>query len=264
MPEAAQIVEDRFVAVPGGDVFVRTWTPGELGNDEPLILLHDSIGCVELWRDLPQTLAILLRRPIVAYDRLGYGRSTPRDEPIPLEFIREEAEMLFPPLVEALDYGSFSLFGYSVGGGIALTTAATAGDACTAVVSESAQTFVEERTIRGVIEAKERFADPGQFRKLEKYHGDKTRWVLDAWLETWLSPDRAGWSLRDTLPHVRCPVLAVHGDRDDYGSEAFPELIRDLSSGPVTMVLMEDCGHMPHREHEARFLGLLSDFLEIS
>src|SRR5262245_15281551 len=200
--------EDRFVEVPGGKVFVRTWTPSVGSGGSPLLLLHDSLGCVETWRDFPELLVRRLARPVIAYDRLGFGKSSVRRELPSVDFIREEAEVFFPTIRRAVGITDYGLFGHSVGGAMALSIAASPREPCRAVVTESAQAFVEDRTLAGIRRAADTFASPEQFAKLTRWHGDKARWVLSAWRDVWLSPAFATWSLEPDLPRVRCPVLA--------------------------------------------------------
>jgi pimeloyl-ACP methyl ester carboxylesterase len=258
----AVAVAERLVAVVGGQVFVRTWTPPAGARRVPLVLLHDSLGCVDLWRDFPEALARRAARPVIAYDRLGFGRSTARADRPPLTFIRDEAEVYFPAVSQALGLTELALFGHSVGGAMALAIAASPGSGCRAVVSEAAQAFVEERTRNGIREALARFADPDQLRRLARWHGDKAPWILRAWADVWLSPEFAAWTLEPTLPHVRCPVLALHGDQDEYGSEAFPRLIGDRVGGPAELAILAGCGHVPHRERPGEVLDRVTGFLE--
>lgn len=242
---------DELVDVPGGQVFVRTWAPPGAADatcGPPVVLLHDSLGSVELWRDFPARLAERLGRRVIAYDRLGFGRSTPRTEPIPLTFIRDEAEVHFPALRRALGLGEYVLFGHSVGGVMSLLAAATGREPVIAVVSESAQPFVEERTREGIRRAQRGFAEPDQFARLTRWHGERAAWVLASWTDTWLSPAFDHWTIADELPRVRCPVLVIHGDQDEYGSVAFPEMIGARVGGPVEMAVLPGCGHVPHRE----------------
>ncbi len=251
---------DADIAVPGGVIFTRVWNPAR-SRLAPIILLHDSLGSVDLWREFPAALAQATARPVAAYDRLGFGRSTPRHELPDTDFIREEAEVLFPPLLEGLGISDFLLFGHSVGGPMAITIAAGHPDRCRLVITESAQAFVEERTLAGIQAAKEAFARPKQFARLVKWHGDKAQWVLDAWTRTWLSPARRSWSLDAALARVRCPVLAIHGDGDEYGSEAFPRRITKKVQGPARMELLSACGHVPHRERREEVLRLAAGFI---
>jgi pimeloyl-ACP methyl ester carboxylesterase len=113
---------------------------------------------------------------VVAYDRLGFGRSDARHGPLTIDFVREEAETWFPLVREGLGIGEFIAMGHSVGGGMAALCAATWPEACLALVTESAQAFVEDRTLDGIREAQKAFRDAGQLERLAKYHGEKARW----------------------------------------------------------------------------------------
>lgn len=252
--------EDFRVQLPTGGVFVRKWSPVQ-AQGSPIILFHDSLGSVELWRGFPVALSARTGRPVIAYDRLGFGRSDPRTDKLTPGFVAEEAERVFAALREQLGIDRFVAFGHSVGGGMAVHCAARFGTACDALITESAQTFVEERTLQGIREAAALFMDPAQVERLGKYHGNKARWVLDAWIDTWLSPDFADWSLDAVLPLIRCPVLAIHGAEDEYGSPRHPERIGQLAGGSARIEVMPDTRHVPHREREAAVLDLIAGFL---
>ena len=227
----------------------------------PVILFHDSLGSVELWRNFPSALAVRTGRRVVAYDRLGFGRSDPRSDTLGPGFVAAEAETAFPALCEQLGIGRFVAFGHSVGGGMAAHCAAKFSASCDALITESAQAFVEDRTLQGIREAQGVFADPAQAERLGKYHGTKARWVLAAWIDTWLAPIFADWSLDAVLPQIRCPVLVIHGADDEYGSPRHPERIGKLVGGPVRIEVMPDTRHVPHRERETAVLDLAAEFL---
>jgi len=251
---------DRLIALADGQVFVRHW-PVAGSTLAPIVLLHDSLGCVALWRDFPAQLAAASGRDVIAYDRLGYGQSSPRLAPAQPDFIEQEANTLLPALLAALGLTRYVLFGHSVGGGMALTHAAQAAG-CVAVVSESAQAFVEPRTREGIVAAKAGFAEAAQFARLTRWHGERARWVLDAWTETWLLPLFDDWSLSPWLARVRCPVLAIHGDQDEFGSHAFPRRIAAEVAGPSQLLLLDHCGHVPHRELPQAVLAGVYGFLQ--
>ncbi len=253
---------DHIVDAPGGALFARRWQPAQGPADAPTILLfHDSLGCVELWRGFPAELAAATGLPVIAYDRLGFGRSGQRPGTLKLDFMADEARAAVPALVDRLALGRLIPFGHSVGGAMAIETAAALPDRCTAVVTIAAQTFVEDRTAAGIREAKQLFADPDQIARLARYHGPKAQWVLDAWIGSWLAPEFATWSLDETLPRLRCPILAIHGDRDEYGSFVHPRRIAELAGGGGSAALLDCCGHVPHREHPARVLAAVVEFL---
>jgi pimeloyl-ACP methyl ester carboxylesterase len=259
-PDSRIEPRDSTVTVPGGSVFVRRWSTGPR-EDPPILLLHDSLGSVEQWRDFPQSLAEATSSEVIAYDRLGFGQSTPRHERPSKDFVTEEATRFFPALRRALGLNHYALLGHSVGGAMALAIAAREGDACVAVITEAAQAFVEARTLEGIRAARAEFERPEQLAKLTRWHGAKARWVLDAWAEVWLSSEFRSWSLDGELPAVRCPVLTIHGDRDEYGSLAFPRRIVAGVGGPSQLAILEGCGHIPHRERRADVLRLVAAFL---
>ncbi len=254
-------IQDAWVECPDGRLFARSWTPAAPSALAPIVLLHDSLGSVELWRSFPAALCEATGRRVVAYDRLGFGRSDPHPATLALDFIATEAEAGFAAIRRHFALDRFAVFGHSVGGGMAVNRAAHHGAACVALITESAQAFVEDRTVDGLEEARVFFQDPLQLERLGKYHGDKARWVRDAWIESWLDPAFAGWSLRPVLPQVKCPALAIHGVDDEYGSRKHPELIAELSGGPVRLALMADTRHVPHREKEAEVVELVGGFL---
>ena len=226
----------------------------------PIVLFHDSLGSVELWRDFPAVLAKATGRAVIAYDRLGFGRSDPHPGRLANDFVHSEAREGFRALREQLGIDDFIAFGHSVGGGMAVACAAAFPDACRALITESAQAFVEDRTVAGIVAAKASFAKPGQLDRLRKYHGDKAEWVLHAWIDTWLADDFAQWNLDDDLRHVACPTLAMHGLQDEFGSTRHPERIASLVAGPASMHLLE-CGHVPHRELPGVVLALTTQHL---
>jgi len=255
------IVTDHWIDAPGGRLFARRWTPSaDGGAAAPLLLLHDSLGCVELWRGFPLALARASGRSVIAYDRLGFGRSGARQGKLPVGFIDDEALVNIPLLCACFGFERFVVFGHSVGGGMAVHAAAAFPEDCIGLVTESAQSFVEERTRAGILEAKAQFARPGAMERLARYHGDKAPWVLAAWTDTWLSPAFSSWTLDAVLPRVACPVLVLHGEDDEYGSPAQPARIARGVAGPVECVLLPGVRHLPHREQEAAVAGRVAAF----
>lgn len=262
---AAAIATDAWIEHPNGRLYAQLWTPaGGVRTPDtaaPIVLFHDSLGCVELWRDFPAELSAATGRRVIAYDRLGFGRSDPRHDRLAMDFIADEAKTFFPAIREQLGIGRFLAFGHSVGGGMAVNCAAEFAADCDALVTVAAQAFPEERTLQGILVAKAQFEDDRQVERLRKYHGDKARWVLDAWTETWLHPEFAAWSLEAVLPKVRCPVLAIHGSHDEYGSTSHPEMIGSLSGGRARVEIIPDTYHVPHREQPELIVAMVADFL---
>ena len=255
--------QDMFINTDQGRLFARLWQPGSPRVDKaPILLFHDSLGCVALWRTFPAALSQATGRTVIAYDRLGFGKSAPHPGRQRQDFIHREADKTFPMLCQQLHMDQFIAFGHSVGGGMAVHCAARFPEACRAVITESAQAFVEERTLNGIRDARAAFAQSANVARLERYHGDKAQWVLDAWIDTWLSPEFSDWSLEEVLPHVHSPLLAIHGDQDEYGSVRNPEFICQHAGGQSTLKVLPGLRHVPHREVEGAVVELVAGFLE--
>src|SRR5690554_14025 len=243
--------QEHFVSTPTGDIYVKSWAPAassQASTTAPVVMFHDSLGSVELWREFPEQLALSLGRKVIAYDRPGFGRSYIRTEKLETDFILNEASGPFAAIRSELGIEEFIALGHSVGGAMAAVCAASFPEQCAALITEAAQAFVEDRTVEGIRDAKQVFAQDGQINRLRKYHGEKAEWVLRAWTDTWLSEEFQHWTLKEILTKVRCPVLAIHGEDDEFGSGAHPELYTSLPSGPCFLELLKDCGHVPHRE----------------
>jgi pimeloyl-ACP methyl ester carboxylesterase len=257
------LVSEQLVDAPRGRLFTRIWGERRTWSElPPIVLLHDSLGSVELWRDFPSKLVAATARSVIAYDRLGFGRSDPHPGTLKSPgFVRDEAVESLPALQSGLGIGRLVLFGHSVGGAMAIVAAAEMGDTTTGVITEAAQVFAERRTLDSIRVAKEAFASPDQLQRLARYHGTKAKWVLDAWTESWLTPAFARWTIEDDLRRLRRPILAMHGDRDEYGSHAHPQRIAALVPAPADIVLFENCGHVPHRERTDDVLSAVTAFI---
>ena len=145
---------------------------------------------------------------------------------------------------------------------MAVHCAARHPSACQALVTESAQFFVEDRTRSGIVQAKEQFKTEASFERLRRLHGEKARWVLDAWTDTWLSPAFADWTLEDALTQVTCPTLVIHGSEDEYGTQLHPRQIAGRVAGVASLEILPGVRHVPHREREAWVAQRVARFLQ--
>ena len=257
------MAEECFIPTSRGQLFGCRWVPdGASNNLPPIILLHDSLGCITLWRDFPEQLVQHTGRTVIAYDRLGFGRSDPHPGLLtPPDFITDEANGDFGAVIEHFEVGNFVALGHSVGGGMGIGVAATTPIQCKGLISISAQTFAEEKTIEGVKTAQKIFAEPDQIERLKKYHGDKVEWILSAWIDNWLSPAFDGWSLTPLIGAIVCPILTIHGEDDEYGSPAHAERIKQRASTPVTLSVLQGEGHVPHKTSTETVLAAINAFL---
>ena len=232
------------------------------GKGTPLIFLHDSLGCIRLWRDFPQQLAAHTGQPVYLYDRQGYGQSQAfstdyRD----LEYMHREADTLIA-FMDACALDKAVLFGHSDGGSIALLAAARYPDRIEAIITEGAHIFVEDITLEGIREAVVQYNTTELPQKLAKYHGDKTDAVFRAWADTWLRTDFKDWNIEQHLPAITCPALILQGVDDEYGSAMQVQRIQELVSGPVDTWLIPGAKHTPHKEQPAMVLQRCASFLQ--
>lgn len=257
------MAEEIWIPTSRGQLFACRWTPDAAHpTNPPIILLHDSLGCTTLWRDFPERLARRTGRTVIAYDRLGFGQSDPHPGLLtPPGFITDEANGDFSAVIEHFDISKFIVLGHSVGGGMGVGIAATTPIQCKGLISISAQTFAEEKTIEGVRTAQKAFAEPEQIERLKKYHGDKVEWILSAWIDNWLSPAFEGWSLTPLIGAIICPILTIHGENDEYGSPAHAERIKQRATTPVTLSVLQGEGHVPHKSNPEAVLTSIDAFL---
>jgi pimeloyl-ACP methyl ester carboxylesterase len=151
--------------------------------------------------------------------------------------------------------------GHSDGGSIALIYAALQPDHLLGSVTEAAHVFVEPETLKG-IEATAAAFRAGRLAGLAKYHGQQTDDLMHAWSEIWLSPSFRAWNITGLLPTINSPLLAIQGRQDVYGTEAQTDAIVSGLSGPATPLLLDDCGHAPHRDQPEAVLNAMAAFIE--
>lgn len=247
-----------LVAVPGGGVEYLD-VPGDPGQ-APLLLLHEGLGSVGLWRGWPEVLAAATGRRVVAYSRLGHGFSELPAEPRTIDFMHEEAATVVPALRAALRMADPVLVGHSDGASIALVHAATHPVAGLVVLAP--HVIAEPVGLVGVAAARDAFRDGDLAHRMARHHRD-AQVTFHNWNDVWLSPGFEAWDLRPLLAGITAPVLAVQGTADPYGTVLHVEALRDGASGPVELLVL-DCGHAPHLEAPdevttavVRFLGRL-------
>ncbi len=217
-------------------------------NRPTLVFLHDSLGCVELWRDFPERLAAATQYNYLVYDRLGYGKSGPFAHPVrDKHYLEHEAVVLNQLLVE-YNIEKALLFGHSDGGSIALLTAALYPERIQAIITEGAHVFVEEVTLASIRAAQETYNTTDLPQRLTKYHGANTEPLFNAWTETWLSPAFRDWDITGFLPQITCPALIIQGENDEFGTPKQVETIVARCSGPTQALMISGVQHNPHKE----------------
>ncbi|MEC9346137.1 MAG: alpha/beta hydrolase [Pseudomonadota bacterium] len=251
-----------LVEVTGGPVevgwFGRPRAPGDL----VLVLLHEGLGSVDLWRDFPDRLAARTGLPVMAYSRHGYGRSAPCTLPRPLSYMHDDARIVLPDLLAKLGIDRYVPVGHSDGGSITLIHAASPPHPGLAgIVTMAAHVYAEPCSISSIAAARQAFANGRLREALARWHGDNVDCAFLGWADAWLSPPFAGWNLLELLPAITVPSLILQGETDEYGTDA---QVRDIAagvSGPCTTRIFAACGHAPQKDQPELTLDAIADFL---
>lgn len=235
----------------------------KINNNHPtLVFLHDSLGCVELWRDFPLKLAEGTQCNLLLYDRLGYGKSESMSSfERPVNYMELEASILNELLIK-LQIDNAILFGHSDGGTIALLTASKYPERIKAIIVEAAHIFVEDITLEGIRNAITAYKDTNLPERLTKYHGDKTDTLFKAWTETWVKDNYRNWNIEHFLSNITCPLLFIQGEADEYGTLKQVEKTINQTNGKAEKYTIPNIGHTPHKEIPEMILKKTSDYIK--
>jgi pimeloyl-ACP methyl ester carboxylesterase len=233
------------VEVDGAHLEVR-WAGPPSGPGPAIVLLHEGLGSAAGWRGLPEEIATATGRPTITYSREGYGASDRLREPFGVDFMHREASRL-ARLLQALSLAEVLLVGHSDGGSIALIAAAQ-GLPVRGVVALAPHLFVEDESVRAIAEAVVSYERRDLRERLQRQHGENTDTIFRAWSSIWLSPEFRSWSIADLVPRVACPLLAVMGSADPYGTFRQLDALEDRAAVPVQQIRIAGVGHAPHRQ----------------
>ncbi len=224
-----------------------------VGGDDPraplIVFLHEGLGSLAAWRDFPRALCAAAGARGLVYSRPGYGGSTTRaaNEPWGLDFMHVQAEVVLPALLAALGVTApYHLLGHSDGGSIALIHAARFPAKVATCLVLAPHVFVEEHGLASIRAAREAYLHGDLRARLARYHDDVDS-AFWGWNDVWLAPDFPRWQIVDVLPQIRCPVVAIQGEDDAYGTMA--QIDRIVADIPGAFgVKLPACGHAAHRD----------------
>jgi pimeloyl-ACP methyl ester carboxylesterase len=235
---------------------------GSAGADAPvLVFLHEGLGSVAMWRDFPARLCDAAGVRGLVYSRPGYGRSTPRPpvEKWRPDFMHSQAREVLPALLSALGVDQPFLFGHSDGGSIALLYAAAFPAALRGAVVLAPHILVEDLSVRSIEKARDAYRQTDLPQKLARYHDDPDS-AFWGWNDIWLAPAFRDWSIEDEIAAIRCPLLAIQGLDDEYGTL---EQIRGIARRVPQAQLLEipACGHSPHKDQPEVVIAAVKEFI---
>lgn len=237
------------------------WTGLGAADAPVVVLLHQGLGSMGLWRDFPRHVHEATGLRVLAYSRWGYGQSDPlRMFPRSARWMHEGAEEL-AALLAALGVARPVLFGHSDGATIALLYAAQRlAPPALGVLAMAPHVFLEREGIVSMAKARAAYEEGELRQKLARFHADVDS-AFYGWNVTWLMPSMRGWNVEAELGGIACPVALVQGVSDEYGTPAQLESIKVHTGGRAEIALLENCGHSPHIDQPGAVLGALKRLL---
>ena len=251
-----------FVLIQGRRLETRL-IPGARAGAPAIVMLHEGLGSISLWRDFPEKIAAATGCTVFAYSRHGYGQSDVLDAPRLVEYMHREALDVLPELLDVMRINRPVLVGHSDGASIALIHAGAHADPRTGVrgvVAMAPHVFVEDVSVKSIAEAKAAFETTDLPQKLARHHADSAK-TFYGWNDIWLHADFRAWNIEACLSSIRCPLMALQGIDDEYGSMAQLEAIAAQAGGPVDLVKLAACKHSPHRDQPEATLAAITRFV---
>jgi pimeloyl-ACP methyl ester carboxylesterase len=230
------------------------------GQAPTIVMLHEGLGCVALWRDFPAKLAAATGHGVFAYSRAGYGRCERIDLPRPLDYMSREARFSLPAVLEAIGLERGILLGHSDGASIAAIYAGEhADERIRGLVLMAPHLFTEETGLASIAEARRTY-EAGDLRaKLAKYHAHVDSAFL-GWNGAWLDPRFKAWNIEKAVGRWRVPALIIQGVDDQYGTLEQVRAIEARSPAPVTSLILGACRHSPQVDQPQATLDAIAGF----
>jgi pimeloyl-ACP methyl ester carboxylesterase len=243
-----------------GHALEYEWLDAAEPGRPTLVFLHEGLGSIRQWRDFPLQAVKATGCRALLYSRYGYGQSDVlQEDKAGARFMHREALEALPQLLEKLRVERPVLVGHSDGASIALIHAG-AGYPVRALALMAPHVFVEPICVESIRKANATFESSGLAQGLARYHRDPAK-TFHLWADAWLDPAFLQWNIEEVLPRIACPVLAIQGEDDQYGTMEQLERIRRGVRGPCNLVKLAACGHAPFRDQPQATLDALARFV---
>jgi pimeloyl-ACP methyl ester carboxylesterase len=234
--------------------------PARLVSRPPIVMLHEGLGSVSHWKEFPELVARETGSEVFVYSRYGHGNSSLLEEPREVSYMHHEAELVLPKLLEQAGIRRPVLLGHSDGASIALLYAAKFPDDAAGLILEAPHVFVEDQAVISIAQAKTAFETTDLAPKLARHHRDVNR-TFWGWNNIWLDSRFRSWNIESSLDSIRCPVLVIQGEDDEYGTTRQIEAIQGRIPS-ARVALLPACRHAPHRDQPDTTLRHIFDFLD--
>jgi len=177
--------------------------------------------------------------------------------------LHEEADFLYEFLTELQIDVPVILFGHSDGGTIALLYASKYPQSVDYVVTEAHHVLIEKQSLEGINSVVKAYEKGRLKPALQRFHGDKVDKMFYGWANTWLNKGTDKYFLYDELKKITCPVLAIQGENDQYGTYAQMQAISDYCA-KSEILWIENCGHVPHFEYRIKVVEKVCESLPVN
>jgi pimeloyl-ACP methyl ester carboxylesterase len=252
---------DGLLEIGGARLEYRLW-PARRAAGPGLVLLHEGLGCVSMWRDFPERLNAATGAPVFAWSRRGYGGSSPAPPPWPVSYMHDEARHWLAPVLRATGFEQVVLVGHSDGASIAAIYAGETSDqTLRGLVLMAPHFFVEDVSVASIEQARLAYESGDLRRRLERHHGTNVDDAFWGWNRIWLDPAFRGWDIRAILGDIEVPTLLIQGADDEYGTLAQIEAGKTAIAAPVTSLVLPHCRHSPHRDQPDATVAAIVTFL---
>ena len=239
-----------------------TWVHPTRDKRLALVLLHEGLGCVSMWRDFPEKLAVATGCGVLVYSRQGYGGSDPVPLPRPVSYMHDEAFGALHGVLEQAAIGQAVLVGHSDGASIAAIHAGGLGDKrIRGLVLMAPHFFVEDCSIESIEIARDAYEQGDLRTRLVRHHGDNVDCAFKGWNGAWLNPDFREWNIEEYLPDIEVPVLVIQGEDDEYGTKAQADAVEAKCGSGAEVLMLPDCGHSPQRDQSEATLDAIAAFV---
>jgi len=173
--------------------------------------------------------------------------------------MHDEAAEVLPVLVNRLLAGPPILIGHSDGASIAIIYAGS-GHPTAGLILLAPHVFAEEDGLNSIEAVRGSFPGSEMSEKMSRYHADPEA-TFYGWADVWLSPQFRTWSLEEYLAAIRCPVLLIQCEEDEYGSARQLDAIESQVGGPVQRLVVAGSGHSPHLVDPEAVTGATARFV---
>ncbi len=243
----------------------HAWIERHQTNKPLFVFLHEGLGSLAMWKSFPTRLCQSVGARGLVYSRPGYGRSTPRasDEAWGVDFMHAQAQVVLPALFEAVKLDTTRdkpwLLGHSDGGSIALLYAASYPQMTAGTIVLAPHIMVEEISLHSIQQTRTAYLQTNLRSRLAAYH-DNPDSAYFGWSDIWLDPAFRAWTIEPLLGNIACPVLAIQGHDDPYGTMA--QITGIAQHVPQTQLLaLPGCGHSPHVDKPDEVIAAVVAFL---